>query len=92
MPEKLYHPVFIPIVKESVKQIDLNYFSIRQKMKNIGINTFKSIKQTNKETSDSWQKYYDEMNKCILEFYKKIELMYDRYKNLEVWYGSKKEK
>ena len=80
MTEK-YVPVFIPIVKESTKQIDLNYFGIRQKMKNCGINTFKSIRQTNKETGDGLQKYYEEMNRCILNFYKRVEEKY----------GSKKE-
>ena len=74
MTEKIekHDSVFIPIIKESTKQIDLNYFGIRQKMKNYGINTFKSIHQTNKETGDGLQKYYEEMNQCILNFYKWI--------------------
>jgi hypothetical protein len=79
MSEK-YVPVFVPIVKETTLKIDLNYFSIRQKMKKYGMNTFKSIRQTNKETGDSLTKYYEEMNLCILNFYKFVREKYGNKK------------
>lgn len=68
--------VFIPIVKDKIKQVDLNYYGIRQKLRKIGIDTFRKIKPEkpeNKKEPFNYKQYYEDMNQCILNFYNKIK-------------------
>lgn len=77
MTEKQYFPLFnIPIVKEKTLQVDLNYYGIRQKLKNFGIDTFKIVKENKsvKEVSSfDFKQYWQDMNNCVLDFYKWVE-------------------
>ena len=78
-----YKPVFIPVVIDTTKKVDFNYYGIRQKLRKIGIDTFRKVKteEIKKEPFD-YKQYYEDMNQCILDFYNKINevLNYDRKK------------
>lgn len=105
MTEKQYIPLFnIPIVKEKTLQIDLNYYGIRQKLKNFGIDTFKKVKENNsiKSTSEfDFKQYWQDMNKVCEPLYSYIDtkcVIFYEYCNKQFWkdvrsviYGHKKE-
>jgi hypothetical protein len=81
--KKEYKPIFcIPIVEKKVIKRDINYYGVKQYLKNkLGLDLFKKLKDdiadrklkkvVVKKESFDYKKYYEDMNNCILEYWNK---------------------
>lgn len=87
-PKQEYKPIFcIPIVEKRIIKRDLNYFGIKQYLKNhIGIDLFKKLKNGDekKEIKEpkkkfNYAEYYEDMNKLILNYWVKILMCWVKY-------------
>lgn len=77
---KEFNSSFIPVIRTKTKQMDLNYYGIRQKMlKILKIDTFKKIKPNIKKKEPfDYKKYYEDMNVCILDYWNRFCIWWDK--------------
>lgn len=76
---KEFNSSFIPVIRKKTKQMDLNYYGIRQKMlKILKIDTFKKIKPNIKKEPFDYKKYYEDMNVCILDYWNRFCIWCDK--------------